>query len=205
MINSALCKTSHLISALTLGSSILLDLAVLSPNQKWLLWIKGLSAIFATEIENKLVSQHCNQGEPDVVSCHPTAEHSSRRDVWTWAHKGFYSGFLSCCCFGVFMSWHEAVSSLKSGLAVEGCGWRGSQGWQCLFLALGIEGNIWCLCRGQESYSSPAHPKVNLDSALAAFPAHQGTARWGGEVETSVGRNTWLKSSGKGSLFNSSE
>lgn len=34
MINYALCKTSHPISALTLGSSILLDLAILSPNEK---------------------------------------------------------------------------------------------------------------------------------------------------------------------------
>lgn len=117
MINCALCKTSHPISALTLGSSILLDLAILSPNQKWLLWIKALLLpSLLLQNENKVVSQQCNQGEPDVVSCHPAAEHSwiqthtcrcgTAPTASAWAQKlptrsclqplWFYCGWISC-------------------------------------------------------------------------------------------------------------
>lgn len=73
MINYA----PQLISALTFGSSSLLDLAILlsaslkdPPTRIDYYEQKDLLPSLLLQNENKVISQQYNQGEPDVTSCH---------------------------------------------------------------------------------------------------------------------------------------
>lgn len=73
-----------------------------------------------------------------------------------------------------------------------------SQGWQSLFQVLGIEGDTWCLCRGEESYCSSAHPKVNLDPALTTFsspprPCKVGWCSWDLSGKEHMTQKQWEK------------